>query len=97
MADLFSTFLNTIGDFIITILNYLIAGIGTVLGWIISVFPNSPFQGETSTPPASINLGWITWFIPFPTMFTHALLLATAVLTYYGIRVLARWIKVVRS
>lgn len=97
MADLFGTFLDTIGDFIITIINFLITGIGTVLGWIISVFPDSPFQKDSAAVPDSINLGWITWFIPFPTMFAHATVLAAAVLTYYGIRVLARWIKVVRS
>lgn len=96
MADLFGGFLDAIGDFIITILNYLITGIGIVLGWIVSIFPNSPFQKPTETPEL-INLGWITWLLPFPTMIKHTLLLATAVLTYYGIRVLARWIKLVRS
>lgn len=96
MTELFGKFLDTVGDFIITIINYLIVGVGTVLGWAVSIFPDSPFQGA-STKPDMINLGWITWFIPFPTMFAHAMVLAGAVLTYYGIRVLARWIKMVRS
>lgn len=96
MADLFKGFLDTIGDFIITILNYLIAGIGIVLGWIVSIFPNSPFSKPATTPDL-INVGWLTWLLPFPTMIQHTILLATAVLTYYGIRVLARWIKLVKS
>jgi len=96
MAEMFKGFLEAIGDFIITILNYLIAGIGIVLGWIVSIFPDSPFS-KPVTPPDLINVGWITWLLPFPTMIQHTLLLATAVLTYYGIRVLARWIKLVRS
>lgn len=96
MADLFGGFLETIGDFIITIVNYLIAGIGIVLGWIVSLFPSSPFQKPVEVPGV-VNLSWITWLLPFPTMFVHATLLAGAILTYYGIRVLARWIKVVRN
>ncbi len=96
MAELFGGFLEAIGDFIITVLNYLIAGIGIVLGWIVSLFPDSPFQKPKDIPEV-INLGWITWLLPFPTMILHATLLAGAILTYYGIRVLARWIKMVRN
>lgn len=96
MADLFKGFLDTIGDFVITILNFLIVGIGTVLGWIVSIFPTSPFSKPVATPEL-INVGWLTWLLPFPTMIQHTLLLATAVLAYYGIRVLARWIKLVKS
>jgi low affinity Fe/Cu permease len=96
MADLFKGFLDTVGDFIITIINFLITGVGIVLGWIVSIFPDSPFSNP-ATPPELINLGWITWLLPFPTMIQHTIVLATAVLTYYGIRVLARWVKLVKS
>lgn len=89
-------FLEGIGNFIITIINYLIAGVGIVLGWILSLFPKSPFS-EPVAAPESVNLGWLSWLIPFPTMIKHTLLLCTAILAYYAIRVLARWIKVVKS
>ena len=85
-----------LSDFIIDIVNYLILGVATVLGWIVSIFPDSPFS-EPAAPPSMVNLGWITWLIPYPTMIVHALALTGAITVYYGIRVLARWIKLIRS
>lgn len=85
-----------LSDFFIDLINYLITGVGVVLGWIIGFFPNSPFA-EPAAPPASINLGFITWLIDFPTMILHAIGLAGAILVFYSIRVLARWIKLIRS
>lgn len=83
-------------DFIVGTINYLIAGVGIVLGWIIGIFPDSPFS-EPAAPPASINLGWITWLIDFPVMIIHASALTACIIVYYAIRVLGRWIKIVRE
>lgn len=87
--------MQAIANFIVDIVNYLISGVGIVLGWLSFLFPKTPFK--ISTPPDSVNLGYITYFLPFPTMFLHAAVLCGAILTYYAIRVLARWIKMVRS
>lgn len=84
-----------IANFIVDIVNYLIVGVSTVLGWIAYLFPKTPFSAPDV--PDSVNLGYITYFLPFPTMLLHALVLCGAILTYYAIRVLARWIKMVRS
>jgi len=85
-----------IGDFLVELINYIIEGVGVVLGWIIDLFPDSPFANPVS-PPEIVNLGWITWLIDFPTMIVHAFYLASAILVYYSIRVLARWIKIARG
>ena len=87
--------MQAIANFIVDIINYLIVGVGTVLGWIAYLFPKTPFT--TSSPPDSVNLGYITYFLPFPTMLLHATILCGAILAYYAIRVLARWIKMVRD
>lgn len=84
------------GDWIVELVNYLIVGIGIAIGWIINLFPDSPFS-EPSAPPGTINLGWITWLIDFPTMIVHATALCGVIMIYYGIRVAARWIKVVKE
>lgn len=83
-------------DFIIKIINYIIAGIGAALSWLLDLLPNSPF-GNPAASPGSINLGYITWLIPFPTMFVHLLGLVGAISIYYVIRVAARWIKIARN
>lgn len=96
MAEFFSTILNGLADFFITIINFLITGVATVLGWIVALFPNSPFK-EPVNPPEGVMLGWLAWFFPFTTAIAHTALLATAILTYYAYRVLARWIKLARG
>lgn len=83
-------------NIIVSLFNYLIAGVGIVLGWIANLFPNSPFK-EPIEPPEIVNLSYIAWFIPYTDMIIHVGLLGMAILTYYGIRVLARWIKMVRN
>jgi len=62
----------------------------------VSLLPDSPFA-VPSKPPSSIDLGYVTWLIPFPTMIAHFLLLLAAIVTWYSYRVLARWIKAARS
>lgn len=83
-------------NFFIRFINYLIAGIGEVFSWAIALLPDSPFSVPAS-PPGSINLGWLSWFIPFPTMIAHVILLVTAIGIYYAIRVVMRWVKVARG
>lgn len=78
------------------LINYLIKGIGGILSWLLGLFPDSPFLNP-NTPPDSVNLGYITWLIDFPTMLVHFIGVCSAILGYYLIRVLARWVKVVRS
>lgn len=88
--------LNGLGDILIGTFNFLIKGVAIVLGWITALFPNSPFSTPSGAPD-SVNLGWLAWLFPFKTAILHGTLLCTAILTYYAIRVLARWIKLVRS
>lgn len=87
--------MDAIANFIIDIINYLIVGVSTVLGWLSYLFPKTPFKATSA--PDSVDLGHITYFLPFPTMLLHAAFLCVAILGYYGIRVLARWIKMVKN
>jgi len=84
------------GYFIIDLINLLIKGLGVVLTWILSLFPESPFS-TPSTPPGMVNLGWITWIFDFPTWIVHLTAITVAIATYYAIRVIARWVKVARG
>lgn len=88
--------LDGLNDLLTDFINFLILGVGTTLDLILSLFPSTPFSRPVA-PPSSVNLGWITWLVPFPTMMLHATLLGSTILIYYSIRVLARWVKMVRS
>lgn len=80
----------------VRVFNAIIEGVGAAIVWVLSLLPDSPFR-EPSAPPASINLGYITWLIDFPTMLQHLAFLLVAIGVYYVIRVAARWIKISRN
>lgn len=82
------------GMFFTSAVNWLIEGVGAALLMIINLFPDSPFSAPLA-PPSSLNLGYVTWLLDFPTWLSHLSVLLTAIITYYSIRVLARWLKVV--
>lgn len=85
-----------IGDFLIDFINLVILGLSEVINLLLFLFPDTPF-GQPSTPPDAINLGWITWVFDFPTWIAHFALILMAIAFYYAIRIVARWLKVVRS
>lgn len=84
-------------DILIEFFNLVIEGIAVVISWVLNLFPDSPTQEWVNAKPDGINLGWLTWFIPFPTMLLHLVVLLTAIGIYYIYRLIGRWIKVVRS
>ncbi|MEK5217811.1 hypothetical protein [Psychrobacillus sp. FSL H8-0487] len=84
-------------DIFIDFTNGLILAIADALGWLIDLLPDSPTSTWSNVAPENIVLGHITWFIPFPTMLLHFGILLTCIALYYGYRVVARWLKLVRS
>jgi len=83
-------------NFFVQLINYCISGAGAAILWVINLLPDSPWADPTS-PPGSINLGYITWLLPFPTIIAHYAIFLGAIGIYYVIRVAARWVKVARS
>lgn len=81
------------GAWFASAVNWLINGIGAALLWVINLLPDSPFASP-SAPPSSLNLGYVTWILDFPTWLSHLAVLLTAIITFYSIRVAARWLKV---
>jgi hypothetical protein len=84
-------------DVFIEFANWLLDGLSEGLTWVISLLPSSPFSNWDTAPPDEIELGYITWFIPFPTMLIHFAGFLVSLSVYYLYRVIARWLKVARS
>lgn len=75
----------------IGIFNAIIKGFGVVLTAILSLLPKSPFVFVSS-----INnkyLGYINYFLPVTSAVAHLELFVAAVLIYYGLRVVLKWVK----
>lgn len=84
-------------DIFVDFANYLIEMIGGALGWVVDLLPDSPADSFKNDRPDGIELGYITWFIPFPTMISHFAVFLTSLAVYYLYRIVARWLKVVRG
>ena len=78
-------------------LNWLIGGAADCISWVVGLLPQSPTADWVHNKPELVTLGYITWFIPFPTMILHFAAILTAIGAYYIYRVIARWLKVVRG
>lgn len=75
----------------IEILNAIINGLGTILQGLLSILPNSPFvtiEGIDNTWLQAIN-----WLLPVSVMIAHLEAFTAVVVTWYGIRIVMRWIK----
>jgi hypothetical protein len=82
------------GNFFIKILNFIIAGIGGAIGWVVNLLPNSPF---TSIDNSSVGeyLSSLSWIIPFSQIIAIGEAWLTVIIAYYIYSVIMRWIKVI--
>ena len=81
----------------IDLFNWMISGMAETVEWLANLLPTSPTSEWVNNKPESLVLGHITWFIPFPTMLLHFTGILSAIGVYYIYRIIARWLKVVRS
>lgn len=84
-------------DIFIEFINWLIEGASESLEWLFGLLPDSPTQSFQNEKPELVTISYITWFIPFPTMLLHFSVILSAIGIYYVYRIIARWLKVVRS
>lgn len=80
---------------IISLLNKVIAAVGSVLGGILSLLPDSPFLWVQSIDSEVLNA--INWIFPVGTIITHLEAYVVAVAAYYAIRLVLKWLKVAGS
>lgn len=81
------------GNYIISILNYIIAGLGTALQAVILLLPESPFGLITSNLPDIIFN--VEWLFPVTEMLATLQAWVAAILVYYGYQVVLRWVKAI--
>lgn len=79
-------------NFFISLINLLIKAIGTILTFVVSILPNSPFMAINSS---GINLNSISWIIPVAQILAILQAWLTAVSIYYLYMVAMKWIKLI--
>lgn len=75
------------------IINSLIGSIGAILSAIISLLPSSPFTFNFTAVSPYMKI--ITWIIPVTSILSLLAIYLPAVIVYYGLRVLMRYIRMV--
>lgn len=81
-------------DFVINLINVLINIVGSALGVIFSILPNSPFSSISLNPIANF-LGYMNYFIPVVEIVSILTLWGSAIGIYYIYQIALRWLKVV--
>lgn len=77
----------------IELFNGLISGLGAVVGGILSILPSSPFTFVSNIDNSVLTA--LNWIIPISSIVAHLELYLLAVIVYYGLRIVLRWVKVV--
>lgn len=83
-------------SFIINTINAIIRGLGKVLTFLLSVFPDSPFQKYIIQNNYILPyLKMINYFVPVAEILVTFEALLVAVGVYYIYQIVARWLKVI--
>lgn len=79
---------------VVSLLNFLIRGLGAVVTAIFGLLPDSPFQTIFySNTVLSQYLGYINYFIPVSVFITILQGWLTGIALYYVYQIVLRWVK----
>lgn len=73
-------------DVINSFLSIVLGAINSIVGVILSVFPDSPFSSLAVSSVMGDGLGWLNWFFPVAAAITHFAVFLGAIVVYMGVR-----------
>lgn len=82
-------------QYLIDAFNAIIKGLGAIITVVLNLLPDSPFNSVFN-----IDSGWLSamcWLFPIPSAIAHLEAFVSAVVVYYGLRIILRWIKAAGS
>ena len=83
------------GDFVISVLNYIISAIGGAISFLIGFLPKSPFHYLEVNSVVNKYLGYLNWIVPINYIVTFLEVWLIAIGVFYIYQVFARWVKVI--
>ncbi len=86
-----------LADLLISILNYIILAIGTLIGTLVALLPDSPFLEmiDEIHLPVQEYLSALNWLIPFDKIIIILGYWTMAITMYYIISIGLRWVKAI--
>lgn len=74
-------------------LDFLVGFLRSVMGGLVSLLPQSPFQDFYSTlGMVSDGLRWLNWFVPVGTLLGIMTVWLVAIAGYYVFKALLHWV-----
>lgn len=77
------------------VINTAIKSLGDIIGLILSLLPDSPFQSLSMPSSVSTRLGYLNWLVPVSSILTVLTAWLTAVSIFYIYQIILRWTKVI--
>jgi len=81
-------------NFLVSFINLIIKALGSVLSFVLSILPNSPFQSISNSPISSF-MGTINYFFPVSEMITIGELWLVSIGIFYLYQIVLRWVKAI--
>lgn len=81
-------------NLLVDLVNFLIKSIGTLLGFLLSFLPNTPFTSIDMSPLRDF-LGYMNYLIPVVEILSILTLWCGAIGIYYLYQIALRWAKAV--
>ena len=82
-----------IGAFFDNFKSWLTEFLNNIQAVIFAILPDSPFKGLSVPKDIRDILGYINWIIPFNMISNTLLIWIGAIVIYYGVQCILRWIK----
>lgn len=78
--------------------NTILEGLVLVVNSLVSIFPDSPFKSaidSVTTGLGSTLLGYVNYFIPVSEMLSILSVWVAAIVFYYAISTILRWVRAI--
>lgn len=82
-------------SFIVKCINGLISLLGSALGLVLALLPNSPFQSLKVEDRVMSVLTKVNYFLPLDYIIEINAALITCVVVWYGVQIVMRWGKMI--
>lgn len=88
-----------LADLFISLINFIIDAFGSIANIAVSILPESPFLFLTEFQIDSSlvkNLSFLNWVIPITSFLTITAYWLSAIVVYYLVSVILRWVKLIQ-
>lgn len=96
LISLFSWVIDAIYNVLVAVINAIVTVFCTFFDLVLNLLPTMSVSAPVSLDGESQFMGILNWFLPIGHIVNSITLYGTAMLLYFGVGPILRWIKVVK-